>query len=300
MKLLSRKPIIFLYVSCFLGLVGIGINYYYYVKADGFLVRKISSNLSFNSSWHIDYSDAERDELRSILNQPFHYLSKGAQSYVFLSEDQKYVIKFFKTCYYVLPWWNRYFQLPLTRDVQKMNAMIKMNAKLNRDFISHHIAFTELKEETGLVFLHLNKSHDLNQEITLFDKTGFRHRLNLDQMEFLVQKSAKLFYPSIEHCVQERGIDAAKKMISSLITLLRARCMKGVVDKDPNIETNFGVIGHQPVQIDTGRFKKNDSEKNPEVYQPELIRITDHFKQWLQSNYPELVIHLQEEVQHVL
>jgi len=41
-------------------------------------------------------SDQEHQELAQILNQKFSYIGKGAQCYAFVSDDQLYVLKFFK------------------------------------------------------------------------------------------------------------------------------------------------------------------------------------------------------------
>ena len=53
-----------------------------------FSIRKITS----------DYSPlnvvASNSVIDSILDQPFTYIGKGRQSFVFLSEDKKYVLKF--------------------------------------------------------------------------------------------------------------------------------------------------------------------------------------------------------------
>ena len=95
-------------------------------------------------------------------------------------------------------------------------------------------------------------------------------------------------------------MDAGKAAISSLVALLKTRCAKGIFDKDPDVQTNFGFIGLQCVQIDTGRFRKDELERDPAVYRPEIVRITDKFNRWLSSQYPELSAHLELEIAHAL
>src|SRR5689334_8640410 len=54
---------------------------------------------------HFDEWDVEiSPEVVSILEQPFHYLAKGGQSYVFGSSDGKYVLKLFRFDACLLPY----------------------------------------------------------------------------------------------------------------------------------------------------------------------------------------------------
>jgi len=59
---------------------------------DGFTIASLSSEHS------LDYPTLGSEEAaRAILNQPFHYLGSGGQSFVFTSADGKYVLKFSTT-----------------------------------------------------------------------------------------------------------------------------------------------------------------------------------------------------------
>src|SRR6266567_3530070 len=62
-----------------------------------FALCKISSSLPPNKEWETAPLEGESErELERALCQPYHFLSKGAQAFVFKSEDGRYVIKFFK------------------------------------------------------------------------------------------------------------------------------------------------------------------------------------------------------------
>ena len=60
-------------------------------ETEGFSIRRINAAPLLPFSNHGNTLLTEE-----ILKQPFHYLARGGQSFVFVSEDQKYVIKFFK------------------------------------------------------------------------------------------------------------------------------------------------------------------------------------------------------------
>ncbi len=267
-----------------------------YSKTDGFALAKINSSLSFCSEWETPSSPYD-EEIAALLDQPYHYLAKGAQSYVFRSADDKTVIKFFRIYHLRPPGWLTALALPLPLQPYKVNKMIQKRMELEKDFQSYQIAFQEMKEETGLLYLHLNRTDHLKKRLILYDKIGIAHQLDLDQMHFLVQKKASLVYPRIAQIVKTEGIEAAKKAITGLVQLLVSRSEKGILDKDPDLNTNFGFIHNNiPVQIDIGRFRK---EQKHQEYRDEVIRITDNFRQWLDENYPPLSEHLLREIQHI-
>ncbi len=145
-----------------------------------------------------------------------------------------------------------------------------------------------MREETGLLYLHLNKTSDLKRKLVIRDKLNIAHELDLDQMEFLVQRKATLVYPHIETLIQKGELTAAKMAITNLVSLLHDRYKKGIFDKDPDLNTNFGFIGTCALQIDIGRFREGGGREDRD----EILRITDNFRQWLDLRSPELSSHL--------
>ncbi len=294
---MNLKNILFLITA-----VGSGIlaKQFCYKKTDGFAHYKILSSLSFNEDWEVPPPSAEEAQsLSQILDQPFYYLAKGAQSYVFVSKDGETVIKFFRIYHLSPPLWLKALCLPQLLQPYKISKMLQKRRELSKDFESYKIAFQEMKEETGLIHLHLNKTSHLKKHLRIYDKIGIAYDLDMDKMEFLVQKKAKLVYPAIDALMKNEGIDSAKEAISALVQLLASRCEKGIFDKDPDLNTNFGFLKTKPVQIDIGRFSFETAPKSPAVYSQEIIRITDNFRQWLDSKYPPLSEHLLSEIQKV-
>ncbi len=259
-----------------------------YQKTDGFALYKIQSLLAYHPEWEVESSPAG-----NILDQRYHYLAKGAQSYVFASEDGKYVIKFFRIYHLTPPLWLTALSLPIYLQPYKVRKMIEKGQELSKDFESYAIAYKEMKEETGLLYLHLNKTDHLGKQLTIVDKIGIAHVIDLDKTEFLVQKRAALVFPSIDRFMLNEGIDAAKEAVSNLVGLLVCRYEKGLYDKDPDLNTNFGFIGTTPIQIDIGRFRRQQDHPNP---RDEICRITDNFRQWLDQKYPPLSEHLKQEI----
>lgn len=259
------------------------------IQTDGFTLLRISSTLSYNPLWETaPPSELEILQLKKIVSQPYSYLAKGAQSYVFASQDGKYVIKFFRQHHLRAPFWQK--ALPFDRAKKSVQ---KKESKLTKDFASYLLAYRHLPQETGLIFLHLNKTSHLNLNLDLVDKLGIHHTLPLDQYEFLIQKRATLVYPALEQMMAQKQPEQAKKALSSLVHLLALRMQSGIFDKDPDLNTNFGFIGTEAIQIDFGRYKA----AAPYLDKPAILRITDHLHQWLMEKFPELDDHLRQTIE---
>ncbi|MES2344998.1 MAG: hypothetical protein V4494_03560 [Chlamydiota bacterium] len=284
------------YLKCAIFIVlAILLQRFCHKQTDGFALRKILSELSFNPAWEVTALQAnESIAIKKALNQPYRYLSKGAQSYVFASEDGLYVLKFFRHDHMRAELWH----CLLTKEHRKERFALG-RSKLEKDFTSYKIAYETLQEETGLVYLHLNKTDNLHIKIPLYDKMGIQHTIDLDRMEFFLQKKVDPFFPSLEKWIKEDNLLAAQQALTELVCLLKRRFIKNIYDKDPDLNTNFGFLKGHPIQLDAGRFKHDPFYSNAEVYQREILRITDNLKQWLDTHNEELSLHLQKELNNL-
>ncbi|HSX11971.1 MAG TPA: hypothetical protein VLF61_00580 [Rhabdochlamydiaceae bacterium] len=227
------------------------------------------------------------------LEGKFRYLGRGLQSFSFLSEDGKQVLKIFNNRYQ-----NRLFWLQFCPSLEWVNKKREMaKYKLERNFKSYQIAFEELKEETGLLYFHPAPTTHLKQTVTLVDKLGIEHPLDLDSTAFLVQKKATLFYPYLHSLMEKNGLLEAKEALHAFIAFLKARAEKGIGDNDALVRTNFGFIEGRPMQIDVGPFYRNSALKETEVRQKELIQSTLNLKHWLEAHYPPLATYLNELIE---
>lgn len=244
---------------------------------DGFEVANIRSALEPQAAWDtVALNQVEKDEIRTILAKPFYYLGKGAQSYVFASPDGKYVLKFFKFQHLRLPPFLDTIPLPDGLDDWRIAKQEKKQAELTKLFQSYKLAFDEVKDESGLIFLHLNKSSDLNCCLTLVDRLNIQHRLDADRLEFVLQKRANLVLPTLM-AQQEK-----KTLLESLAKLLHTLDQKGIYDRDSHLTKNFGFIGDQAVLIDCGSLAKKKPEDEPKIKAGAL-------KKWLGAEDPELL-----------
>ena len=281
---------------CKLSLLSIalyGVKTFCYHCTDGFTLSGVSSNRPYIPEYDSRPLDlSEKRELNLALSQPYQYHGCGGQSFIFFSQDQKYVIKLFKQRVFTVPLWVQYFPIPWVLNRYKEKMRWKRQDKIKRDFTSYKIALEELQDKTGVLFVHLNKTQNLCKKLTLTDKLHIEHEVDLDQIDFVVQKKADLVFDYIDSLMKSGQIAEAKKSVESLVYLIVDRCMQGYHDRDPNIKTNCGFLDHKAIKIDVGKLMHSDLVKNPDVMIQEVGRITAPFLKDLQTLYPELADHL--------
>lgn len=274
---------ILLAVLCFYG-----VQRFCHRQTDGFTPLKIESTVPYEAR-HVKKASPE---ILNALDQPYHYLGRGAQAYAFVSEDGRYVIKFFRHRRMHNLLCQAGFLLPSFLRERLEQTAEKRSLKLVKDYKSYELAFEKLRQETGLLYLHLAKTEDLKKRLVLYDKIKVLHELPLDQMEFVVQKRAYLLFPSLENWIKEGNLEEAKKVLTQVVSLLKTRAEKGIFDKDPELKTNFGVCEGKVLQIDIGRFTENELPPDP----LEIHRITDDLRKWLHKKDPVLESHLMSEI----
>jgi hypothetical protein len=278
-----------------------GLGRLYYHLTGGFIEANITSDFPFQPQWEVrSLMASEQEELDRVLNQPYYYLGKGCQSYVFISQDGQYVIKFFKYQRYRLQPWLAYFP-PLPAIVKyRQEKLEKKWNKLDGFVQSWKVAFENLKEETGLLFVHLNKTTHLQRQVIIYDKIGLKHVIELDQMEFCIQRCARMLCDALLEYKAKGDLVKAQQLIHQLLSMILSEYSRGLADNDHALMQNTGVAQGKPVHIDVGQFVFNDAVKQPHVFHQELFTKMYKFKLWLHDNYPELGEYLEGELLQII
>lgn len=283
-----QKSVLHFLGGCLLLIVSIAwLDHAFFKKNHSFCLRYIFSTLPVS---------AEKEQLppqvNSILEEKFFYLAKGHQSFVFVSEDGEYILKFYRFPSHLRPM--SWITHPVAYLFDKNRIKIKdYNLdKLRSSFESYRIAYNELKEESGLIYLHLDKTDHLKKRIVLVDSLGVSYLVDLDSTHFLVQKKGELIFPLLSNLVKQEKLDDAKKVIDEVIALIVTRCHKGIADLDPVLEKNYGWLAGKAIHLDSGRFKKVETLSEKE----EVLRITKGLKVWLQETNPDLLAHYENRV----
>lgn len=259
-------------------------------QTDGFTLWGISASRPYDPRWQTRaLTQKESLLVEKALSQPYVYFSKGAQAFVFLSQDEEYVIKFFKQRLFTPSKWLNLLPLPTWLKRYRNKRNWKRQDKYERDFASYKMAFEELKDQTAVFYVHLNLSHDLKRTLTIIDKLGIAHQLDLDSMDFILQKKAVRVHEHISFLMNQHEEEKAKEAISQVFQLILTRCKKGYKDRDPSIETNCGFINGGAIKIDVGRLERCQAMTHPSIYMQELESITAPFKSWIAYYYPNLI-----------
>lgn len=243
-----------------------------------FSVEAISSNTSFDPEWVCRPQTAEEEqETSAALSQPYYYLGGGGQCYAFVSKDNRYVIKFFKQKAFAV------------KGFSSSKRMKKKEEKRGKVFTAFKLSFDHLPKETGLLYVHLNKTSHLNKELSFCDAKGHSHLLNLDGLEFALQKKAELSFARIDALMGCGDIEGAKLAIDKLLELNSTLYHRGYHNRDPNIRSNCGFIHGEAMLIDVGRVVYSGEAKSAEVMKRELLKALPRFQKYLAANHPELL-----------
>lgn len=251
-----------------------------FVRKSGFTLSKIHSSNPYDPEWDIPISVEELAEIQAILSQKFTYLASGNHCYTFVSEDDSYVIKFFKQKQITPITWKDY--LPI-----RGRRLIRENRRKCRNtmYSSYVIAANELQCQTGTVYLHLTKSHHFNQELALIDQHGKEHSIDLNNAEFLIQKRAQIGFSYLDTMLAQSKIPEAVAAIDSLFSLIAMRCELGILDDDCQLWKNFGFRDGKAIEVDIGEFRYGSLQEI--VIDLEINLIANQISHWIDKHHPQ-------------
>lgn len=266
-----------------------------------FSLEAISSKAHASSEWVCrSLNEEENSQVSEALAQPYKYLGGGGQCYAFVSEDDKYVIKFFKQKSFAIPEWIDRFPVPALIGWLKNAKMRKREEYRDRVFTAFKMSLNDLSRETGMLFVHLNRTTHLNRELSFCDAQGICHLLNLDDLEFVVQKKAEMAFTRIDALMQGGDIAGAKEAIAKLLQLNVGFYQKGYRNRDPNFRSNCGFIGNEAVLVDVGRMVHSEDVKKPDEMRKELDKAIPRFEKYLSVKHPELLAFFENCVQNTI
>lgn len=274
-----------------LGIVAVtifGITRLYFRTTDDFRIGNITYEMPYHQEWEIPpLSSEEKNQLESILAQKWYYIGKGAQSYAFHSADDKYVLKFFKFKH-LRPNWVMNLMPPLAPLIEyRHRQAVRKDRKLYGVFDGYRLAYAVHKNESGLLFIHLNTTHNLHKTTTVFDKIGLHRTIHLDDVVFIVQEKAQTTRSVINDALKKGELSLAQRRIRQIIDLYLAEYQKGIYDKDHGVMHNTGFVGDRPIHLDVGKLTKEPEMTQPQFWQPDLERIGWKFALWIKESYPQ-------------
>lgn len=195
-------------------------------------------------------------DYKELFDQPFHYLGKGMQFFVFESEDKKIVIKLFKK--------------------PPKNSCID---RIEKTFEACRLAFSLAREETGLLFIHLSKTSNELPILQMKNRLGLSFSLPLDSYSFVIQKKAEPFFDTLLQALQK---NEAGPLIDSYLALIASRASKGICNTDLLLKNNFGFLGSEALEIDFGNYLYAPEQKSQE-----FRLFANRLRRFLKKNAPD-------------
>ena len=220
----------------------------------------------------------DKKELLPILSQPFFYLNRGAQCFVFESQDRKYVMKIF----------HESRPSPLFSKWKKQIKIQRNSAKPQRakrtGFEGCLIAYRAAREETGLLYLHPYPTENELPKARVSDPIGRVYHLPLDRYFFLIQKKADSFKETLFKASLEGDLTL---YFHSYFSLLTSRIGKGIWNEDTSLSSNFGFLGSQAIEIDFGRYIQRDCFLDQKFQEMEMKRFTNKLRTFVSLHLPD-------------
>lgn len=260
----------------------------YYSLTEDFRLGTITHDLPPDFAWAVEEPVGEERELiDGILAQEFSWLGKGAQSYAFVSADDQYVLKFFKSKHSrpsifveMLP------PVGVLADYKEQKREQKRQ-KLLKAFNGYKLAYDVHRDESALVYIHLLPTNYLDGKLRLRDKLGLAWEFDLDSTVFILQKKGTKLRNRVVALLDEGKVDETKQKVAEIIDLYRAEYAKGVYDMDHGVMHNTGFIGEQPVHLDVGKLTEAPEMQQREVANRDLEAVVEKFRVYFADKYPQ-------------
>ncbi len=208
------------------------------------------------------FSKLEADEISKILSQPFRYLDRGAQSFVFSSLDGLYVLKLF------------FFDL--FPKFHKQNNIEKVKKTMRSCRIAAGVA-----EETGLIYLHFGPSKELLPKLLLLGPAWHCTHLEGAGYCFALQKRAILLKESLRSAYLEKNRGVFIKRLETFLD--QRRISMGIRNSDRSLYSNFGFVEDRAIEIDFGNYY----HETDTCREKEIARYKKRLSEWASIETPE-------------
>ncbi len=213
---------------------------------------------------------AENDSfpLEDFFSKPLYFTGMGSQCIVFAPKEGAFVLKICKA--------NRYQSF-----FPFIPSSLRQQDKKRSDFSNYLTAFTTLPEETGIVYLHLNKTDMKGQKIVLVDPLGLSYSVDASNLLFYIQKKAVPFNDYIKGLNKEQLAGVFHSLLEKVMNALQI----GILIKDINPVKNIGFCQNKPIWIDPGRMMQYPGPVSAKQKQEAL----DLVFEYLEPLFPDLV-----------
>ncbi len=269
--------------------------------AKRFSLSQIISKYPFNPEWEVETPQEVIQFVNMTTQQAFYWLGKGFQATAFVSEDGDYVMKFFHQ--------GRLREVPFSHNPlgylfsqEYRNQLEERQAHREEIFSSSKMAYEEFPEESGILYVHINRTDDLIKGIKLYDFSGLSYRVRGDDTSFILQKRAEYVLPTIKSLMAQGKTEEAEARINQIFDLILIMAKKGFLDGDTALmrNNNIGFVKDRAVYIDTGHIVRRANVNLQERMRFEFDVRLSPLHDWLKVRYPELADFYKKREQEIM
>lgn len=259
-----------------------------------FSISNIQSTFPNQKEWEVNISPELDTFFYVVSQQQFNWLGRGAQALAFESQDGRYVLKLFQVGRMKTSANKPFYKSWFSSETEEKKAQRLQHRE--EIFTSSKLCFEELQEETGIVYVHLNRTKDKIKGVKLVDRFGQSHRIRGDDACFVLQKKAACVIPELVRLIDKGEIETAKERVDQVIDLLHTMAKKGVIDNDDALirNNNLGFTKDRAIYIDTGHLVKHTHINVGERMRYEFNVRLDPLEKWLNWTSPEVAEHYRD------
>jgi hypothetical protein len=217
---------------------------------EGFRMGKLLVDLPHNQEWESSPSLGKTFLPSEVLEtSEFTYLGRGSQSFVFASQEGRYILKLFRSPPKIHPW------REVLRTLLLHRKLAPQQEKIDVLLSGAKLAFEKAKDLTGLVYVHLNSTQGTVPVVALKDKLGRVHHVDLGRCRFAIQYRAEPFREVFLDALKQKDQKKIRELVSSFAKLIEERASRGIQNEDPKVSTNFGYLNGQVIEWDFGSYR---------------------------------------------
>lgn len=236
------------------------------IMPDDFSVSRLIQNAEEKFS-SFDFSQIEK-----ITKKPLKYLGQGMQSIAFVTEDDRYVLKFFlkKRLHQKLRIRAPYF-------LRKKKSKPKNRIDVLRRY---DLAFQKIPEQTGLLAVHLSSTNtDLPHCYVIYN--GTKHLIDLNAVSFVIQHRGDCLDKTFPLLTKREKKQAKKALEKLLIQMAK----KGFINQGKSFnQENFALLVNRAIMIDIGNVSYSSNQiQNPDH---EIKKVTTLLENWASAKIP--------------
>jgi hypothetical protein len=171
-------------------LILFGVGFTICCTPSGFDLKKMGLNFVFKASETSNSKDSDDfTKLQGVFSQKFYYLNSGARVYAFVSEDRKYVLKFFKINKLTPKYYLNYLPIPWL-EKYRFKKVLMRERRRDEIYAGFTSFYQNFRREAGLELVHLHLTNFTRDKVRIVDKTGNEHNVSLNRMPFVLQKKS--------------------------------------------------------------------------------------------------------------